>query len=328
MHAHKIELLAAAALLVAGGCGGLTNGPFVHDGNLVGIIDAPVDVNHGWVQARSSDATSPALTVQFKSDGHFEIEGLRPGQVQILASTGLGRAVSRTVTIFGDRDNVFHLTSVEGASVAGIATLDGDANGIATVVGVKSLPVSVQAGEDGRFRIDGLPAGCYQIYGRHPTHHESTVSVCLSSGKTSTVSLHLLASTTPTAVPLCQPCVQSGECGTGGRCVLEFIHDVSEFVCSHGCTADTDCPGGYTCQALADGSGEVCLPASASCTALRDAKAKKSCAADAMCSLAGSTEEDGLCVSGTCTLPCSDDSECLDGTTCSGVSDTGVNVCR
>jgi hypothetical protein len=320
------SLLTLALAAVVGGCGGLTNGPFVHDGALEGTLSGKVDPGKAWVVARPAGG-GQALQATVDASGHFEIEGLPPGAVDVLASTGMGQAVHQSVTIFGDRQNAFTFSLVPGATLDGIVTLDGADDGADTVVGIQGLPVSTTAGTDDRFELAGLPSGCYQVFARHPNHHQSTTGVCLDAGTTTATALHLLSSGTTSAIPFCQTCTSDTQCGTGGRCMVHLVGDISEQVCTRECASDADCPGGYSCSDVSDLALRICLPEAGSCAAITHFQDGSSCQTDADCGLPGVTE-DGLCVNHVCTVPCTDDSQCPSGSACSGMSDTGVDVCQ
>ncbi len=316
--------LALAALL--GGCGGLSNGPFVHDGALEGTLAGKVDPATAWVVARPAGG-GQAVQTTVDASGHFEIEGLPPGGVDVLASTGLGQAVHQSVTVFGDRQNAVTFQPSPGATLDGIITLEGGDDGAATSVGIQGLPVTTTTGAGGRFELTGLPDGCYQVFARHPNHHQSTTGVCLDAGSATDTALHLLASGTTASVPFCQTCTVDSDCGTGGRCVVHLAGDVSEQVCTRECQGDADCPGGYSCSDVSDLALRICLPEAGSCDAVTHFQDGSSCNTDADCSLPG-LSEDGLCVHHACTVPCADDSQCPSGSACTGMSDTGVDVCQ
>lgn len=47
----------------------------------------------------------------------------------------------------------------------------------------------------------------------------------------------------------CKPCQEDGDCGDGNYCLAGY--------CGVACDTDADCPGGYDCLPLGDGSGNI-----------------------------------------------------------------------
>ena len=68
---------------------------------------------------------------------------------------------------------------------------------------------------------------------------------------------------------LCDPCHSDSDCvgyfGGGNRCVPHGQDGAAGSFCAVSCKADPDCPKGYTCADLGDGSTPQCLPESGEC---------------------------------------------------------------
>jgi hypothetical protein len=135
---------------------------------------------------------------------------------------------------------------------------------------------------------------------------------------------------------LCRDCDQAdGVCGAGNLCVQRRINNfVSETACGIDCSTSGTCPSGFVCDFVIRNDvavGAQCTPQSSvidvqTCVAVREARAQDACERDRDCG-AGNID-DGVCVDGVCTLPCTVDSDCLAGTACAPVIDSEESACQ
>ncbi|MFC1610815.1 hypothetical protein ACFL6C_07645 [Myxococcota bacterium] len=124
---------------------------------------------------------------------------------------------------------------------------------------------------------------------------------------------------------LCEPCSTDTQCGLfGDACMTVYDGEVyAESVCGIACGTDEDCPRGFACD-----SGQ-CAPRDGTfnihtCSSIADLLEQKSCLPGA--GSCGIPEvDDGTCYLGTCTVGCSSDSDCPEGTHCHEYA--GPNFC-
>lgn len=336
-------LAMVTALVLAGAaCGGWEN-PF-QPAVVQGHIEADVDPSAAWVALVLPDGSyDPAaipggvLRSAVGADGDFRFEDVPAGieGMVLLGSTGLGLAVHEDLpAAYGgaSKDPADHperrlsIQPMNGASVTGLVTLEGAARGQLSSVGLEGLPVAAKTDEAGRFRLDGLPFGDYELWAEHYGHRRGRARVSLHAGQVTTASLHLLSADggTEPLGGLCAPCATGEEC-TSGLCVPHEVDGALEMICSRSCAGPADCGAGFACEGVDEGAG-LCVPQSLSCEALN--AEGRSCGHDEDCGLVG-LEAEGLCVAGACRIPCEDDGDCASGV-CDAVREGGrdVHVCR
>jgi len=315
---HLVRSLALLApLLATASCvGGLENDLFSGHASVDGTLPGPIDSARAWVAIDGQ----PRLAGGVASDGSFSIANVPVGQRVVLASNGVASASEQQLLVLAERPNPVVVEWSAGATIQGQIFFEGDDLARRADVGIAGLPLQTKTAVDGHFKLPALPAGCYDVYVRHPLHRESRTETCVETGATSTVVLYLrLAPTTPTPTPdggtpplepLCAPCQTHGECASG-LCAIYSHASADEQICTQGCTEDAECPRGYICGDLEYNGMRGCVPPSASCSASANLGAECESAGDC-----GLDDSDGVCVEQHCTLRCEETHDCPDGQTC------------
>jgi hypothetical protein len=136
--------------------------------------------------------------------------------------------------------------------------------------------------------------------------------------------------------PLCSDCdVADDVCGEGNLCVLRQIADgVRESACGIDCSDDGACPQAFACELVVRAGravGAQCVPQSRvvpvqTCVSVRDARADAACVNDDDCG--ADNVDDGSCVDGVCSLPCSVAEDCFAGEACAPVIGSDLNACQ
>lgn len=181
---------------------------------------------HGFTQwTGNSDPGSAAFVrlVTLAPDGSFQMTGVRPGRLRFDVSTSEVKGLVFSRVELGGAEQNDGITISEGANVTGVrvvlvygsATLRGQANvagGAALPQGSRTFVVARRVGTSegrptkaadadarGRFQIEGLPAGEYEVRalvfgndrGRGPLLVSEPVRVSVNEGGDATVSLVL-----------------------------------------------------------------------------------------------------------------------------------------
>jgi hypothetical protein len=293
------------------GCfGGLENDPFLPGVTEIrGTLEGPIDTATAFV----SVAGHPDLESSVGADGAFEIRGVPSGDVEIIASTGLGRATRQTAHAFHERPLVLALFGQPALMIAGrVALEDAFADSFETRVRVEGLPVVAAVDSDGRYALDNLPFGCHRLIAEHEGFESHTIESCGAAGEM-IFTHHPLRHAGAHLSLACAPCDDHAQCASG-LCVASGV----EQVCADRCDAmNHPCGQPFACV---DGA---CLLPHASCAALADLLHLAHCESDASCGLEG--ESDGVCIPGhNCTIACTSDHECPAGHPCATGSTPSV----
>jgi hypothetical protein len=298
--------LSSLILVLAAGCfGGLENAPFEPGTTVVrGVLSGEIDPNAAWVAV----VGRPELTSAVAANGAFELT-VPTGELELAASTGLGRATRRTLHAYQNRPIEVTLAPEAAVIVAGRVVLEESfSDGAPTTIRVDGLPVSAPAGADGRFRFDSLPFGCHHLIVEHAEFEPSVTDACGESGEVVTTNHHLRHASDH-ASAACAPCREPSDCASG-QCVSYG----GEHVCANRCDVNHPCSAGFSCVEVASGV-HACVVEAASCSAAFDLLHRAACTGDDQCGLDGVT--DGLCTPDhRCSIACATQHDCPEGHHC------------
>jgi hypothetical protein len=138
-------------------------------------------------------------------DGTFAIEGTQPGRFALRAERP-PHAPAEVPIVVSEKDQEVAVTMPAGAAVAGLVTSETQPVAGAVVTATVSEPThgplmgrpwaAVRTGSDGRFRLDGLPAGDLMLSAGHKLGYGAAPALSLAPGdvKEVTVTLGLSAS--------------------------------------------------------------------------------------------------------------------------------------
>ena len=286
-------------------------------GALEGRFPGGADPEKAWVAV----VGEPTLVSAVDASGHFRIEGVPSGTVDLAGIDGEGGALVAPEThVWNGRTTHLEVKVVKAARLeVRVATKSGDHPPV--TVRIAGLPV-VATGEE-KVVFESLPPVCLTLDVERLGYRPAVRSLCPGPGEKVRLDV-VLEPVQAEEAGLCAPCRHPTDCETG-LCVLSAVDSVSEQVCSRTCTRDEECPSGYECTAPEGEDYTVCLPRRGSCLALEDLKSGRACQSDEACGLPGA--EDGVCRAGTCTLECDTDRDCPSSTHCQS-RDDGPRTCR
>lgn len=309
---RRLFTMTLPLLLALAGCiGGLTNDPFTAEGIITGRVEGAEAGVHVIPVGR------PELGTVTDDTGGFRIEGLPAGPATLVATDTVSAAARIEVLVVGGEERQTQLVLADAARVVGQITFSGDGELTPARVGITGLPLEVLTDSEWRFELGGIPPGTWQLYAEHDRYLRAMRGIDAVTGGTRQETMHLRAQDEEGG--LCDSCTTGADCLSGICHTEDHSGEIIETFCAVACDAGS-CPSGYRCESVA-GEGEVCIPSAGSCVSVE--KTGESCTTDADCSLEGLGDgKDGLCVEGTCTVPCGDDSDCAQGT-----CDATLDVC-
>jgi hypothetical protein len=292
--------------------GGLDNRPFEPGSGpaeLQGSIAGPIDPARAYVAILDPRG----LVAPVDASGRFAFTAtLAPGMLEIAASTGLGNATRREVTLYAARTLDLSLSPEPGASISGVVRVDVSST-TAPSVRVEDLPVETHAAlAGGAFELTSLPPGPIHLVASEPGFESAAVDLDPGSGTSTRAELHLVALGANT----CGACVSDRECKRrvcGAFASAHFM--ITEHACASECGSGGSCPSGFRCTADQSAPARsICVPASTTCAAFASLESSAQCSADAMCGMGIS---DGICRTNHCTVACfNGQTDCPFGTMC------------
>ncbi|MFP2905278.1 carboxypeptidase-like regulatory domain-containing protein [Pyxidicoccus sp. 3LFB2] len=348
--------MATLLALVAGACGNLNNDPF-----RVGTVRGQL-TEYDPAVALVSVVSQPGLRSNVDADGRFALERVPVGPVELFIVATAEKAARVGVTVQGGQSvEVKNVAS----KAAGFFDLKVKASQGERVTGaqvsVAGTPFQrLELDDKGRLRVGPLPDGCYAVTVSATGFPLVQAEACVGPGEKKEIKVDLEAAedyinrgcvVTGCADGLvcapnnrCRECYEDSHCGPGLSCKGFRCEGPGE-LCAP-CDGDWKCKQGATCQELPEGGaaciagcgdgaeacapgftcqGDRCLPDASrfeGCHGLLGIGTQ--CDGDARCRDQGLT--DGLCVGGSCTVPCASDSECPGSLRCE--DSVAGRVCR
>jgi len=345
--------IAMAAGLVLGslGCGGLDNAPF-----RVGTV-------HGWLA--ESDASvalvammgAPELRSGVAPDGSFTLEQVPAGEAELFIIASASKTLRAPLIVQGGQSVSVGPLAPKEASFLSVRLRAPSHQPLGQAqVSLVGTPVGpLQPDEEGRLSVGPLPDGCYTLSVTLPGFPDVTSETCVSAGELKDVKVILPAPSSGCAVTgcsddfLCVPdgrcveCLEDSHCGPGLSCHGSRCEGEGS-LCTP-CEGDWQCQSDASCQELPDGttacvedcrdSNECedgftcqtgrCLPNAAQyngCQAYGQMGA--ACDGPARCRSLGLVN--GLCIGGSCTIPCDSSLVCPQSFSCESTADGLVCV--
>ncbi|MDY7229746.1 carboxypeptidase regulatory-like domain-containing protein [Hyalangium rubrum] len=352
LHISMVALLA----LIASGCGGLDNAPF-----LVGSVHGRLTESDS-AMALVSVVGAPELRSSVAPDGQFTLENIPAGRTELFIVASAQRALRVPLTVPSGQSLSLGELQPQAASFLEVRVKSPDKQLVgAAKLSVLGTPLQeLDMDEQGRVSVGPLPDGCFMLSITLPGFPDVSSETCVSAGETKEVKVNLpkpdggnghhgcMETGCEEALqcaqdgrcvecledahcgsglscrgfrcegsgPLCAPCAGNWQCRSGASC--QSLPEGSS-ACVERCTDSEDCARGFTCQ------GDRCLPDAAQfsgCGAYRQVGA--ACTGDASCRERGLPN--GLCIEGACTYRCTSDSQCPDSLVCEEAP--GGRVCQ
>jgi hypothetical protein len=313
MKARLPYFLGVTATCVSASCfGGFDNRPLEPGSGgsgLRGSIAGPIDVDRAYVAVVGRSDLVAALDAR----GVFSFSAtLAPGMYEIAASTGLGRATRRPVTLYPTRTLDLAIDPELGGTIHGRVELDVTSTTAATVR-IEGLPVETRAAIDtGVFELTSVPPGQIRLIVSEPGFETTLVDLDLASGTSTNAHPHLAAH----GEGVCGACTDDHSCASRVCGSFEtMLYGITEHSCVTLCGHDGSCDPGFRCaHDLSMPSRSICVPADTTCAAFASLYAHAECTLDTMC---GRGIGDGICRGSRCTVSCFDgQAACPFGTTC------------
>jgi hypothetical protein len=305
-------LLLALAATTASCFGGLDNRPFepgAGGAELKGTLMGPIDTTRAYVAL----VDHPGLMASVDTQGRFAFSStLAPGAYDLAASTGMGHATRRSITLYAMRTLNLALEPELGATVHGQVRTDVTSTS-AAIVRLDMLPVETASSPTtGTFELDSLPPGPIAMIVSELGFGSVTVDLDLASGSSTTTEVHLRAQ----GAGVCSACTSDHQCASRTCGSFQSTHYMTiEQSCVSPCGHTGTCDPGFRCTPdLTMHTRSVCVPVSTTCAAFVSLLDHSSCTADAMC---GMGIQDGICRSQQCTVTCfAGQVDCPFGTSC------------